>query len=369
MRVLILANNDVGLYKFRKELIQELIRRGNRVIVSLPDGELIPDIRKLGVKVILTDVDRRGINPLTDLKLLMRYFRMAVTLKPDLVITYTIKPNVYGGMVSRFLHIPYAENITGLGTTFQTENLVKKLVCFLYKVSSKRAKVVFFENEENKQIFLDNHLIREEQACRLNGAGVNLDEYPYTEYPGENEPIRFLFIGRVMKEKGVDELFEAARRIKKEYPDVLFDIVGPMEDEYSSVITKLEEDGIITYYGYQKDVRPFIARCHCFVLPSWHEGMANTNLESASSGRPIITSNIPGCMEAVETNVSGLLCKAKNSDNLYKAIKKFIKLPYEERKAMGLAGRKHMGKNFDKKKNVAKTIESMERAMTVCGEN
>lgn len=357
MKILILANNDVGLYKFRKELIQELIRRGNKIVVSVPDGELLPDIRKLGVKVILTDVDRRGINPLTDMKLLMRYLRMEVTLKPDLVITYTIKPNVYGGLVSRFLRIPYAENITGLGTTFQTENLVKKLVCFLYKISSKSAKVVFFENEENKQIFLDHHLIREEQTCRLNGAGVNLEEYPYTEYSDEKEPIRFLFIGRVMKEKGVDELFEAARRIKKEYPEVIFDIVGPMEDEYESVIEKLEEEGIINYYGYQKDVRPFIVRCHCFVLPSWHEGMANTNLESASSGRPIITSNIPGCMEAVKNNMSGFLCKTQNSDDLYKVIKKFIELPYEEHKVMGVTGRKYMEEVFDKKKIVARTIE------------
>ena len=359
MRILILANNDVGLYKFRKELIQELIRQGNRVIVSLPDGELIPDIRKLGVKVILTDVDRRGINPLTDLKLLMRYFRMAVTLKPDLVITYTIKPNIYGGMVSRFLHIPYAENITGLGTTFQTENLVKKLVCFLYKVSSKCAKVVFFENEENKHIFLDNYLIREEQACRLNGAGVNLDEYPYMEYPGENEPIRFLFIGRVMKEKGVDELFEAARRIKKEYPDVLFDIVGPMEDEYSSVITKLEEDGIITYYGYQKDVRPFIARCHCFVLPSWHEGMANTLLEAGAMGRPLITSEIAGCKEAIENGFSGYYCKIQNMENLYQTMKKFLELPYMVRKKMGMDGRKKMEDTFDKRRVISNTIKKI----------
>lgn len=361
MKILILANNDVGLYKFRKELIQELIRRGNKIVVSVPDGELIPDIKNLGVKVILTDVDRRGINPLTDVKLLLRYFRMEATLKPDLVITYTIKPNVYGGVVSRILRIPYVENITGLGTTFQTENLIKKLVCFLYKISGRRAKVVFFENEENKQIFLEHHLIREEQACRLNGAGVNLDEYPYTEYPDESEPIRFLFIGRVMKEKGVDELFEAARRIKKEFPEAVFDIVGPMEDEYESVVQKLEEEGIINYYGYQKDVRPFIARCHCFVLPSWHEGMANTNLESASSGRPIITSNIPGCMEAVKNNISGFLCKTKNSDDLYKVIKKFIELPYKERKVMGVAGRKYMEEVFDKKKIIAKTIEFLER--------
>ena len=136
MNILILANNDIGLYKFRKDLIKELIRQGNKIIVSIPDGELIPNIRKLGVKVILTDVDRRGINPLTDLKLLIRYFRMEVTLKPDLVITYTIKPNVYGGLVSRILHIPYAENITGLGTAFEKDNMVKKLACFLYKISS-----------------------------------------------------------------------------------------------------------------------------------------------------------------------------------------------------------------------------------------
>ena len=359
MKILILANNDVGLYKFRKELIQELIRQGNRVVVSLPDGELVPDIRKLGVKVILTDVDRRGINPLTDLKLLIRYFRMEVTLKPDLVITYTIKPNVYGGIVSRFLHIPYAENITGLGTTFQTENFVKKLVCFLYKISSKRAKVVFFENEENKQTFIDNHLIREEQACKLNGAGVNLDEYPYTEYPDENEPIRFLFIGRVMKEKGVDELFEAARRIKKECPDVLFDIVGPMEDEYSSVIEKLEEDGIITYYGYQKDVRPFITRCHCFVMPSWHEGMANTLLEAGAMGRPLITSRIHGCMEAVVEGKSGFLCEKQNSDSLYVIIKEFIELSNNKKKTLGLNGQKHIEKVFDKKKVIYNTIKRL----------
>ena len=359
MKILILANNDVGLYKFRKELIQELIRRGNRVIVSVPDGELISDIRKLGVKVILTDVDRRGINPLTDLKLLIRYFRMEVTLKPDLVITYTIKPNVYGGIVSRFLHIPYAENITGLGTTFQKENLVKKLVCFLYKISSKRAKVVFFENEENKQIFLDNHLIREEQACRLNGAGVNLEEYPYTEYPDEYEPVRFLFIGRVMKEKGVDELFEAAKRIKKEYPDVLFDIVGPMEDEYSSVIKKLEEDGIITYYGYQKDVRPFIARCHCFVLPSWHEGMANTLLEAGAMGRPLITSRIHGCMEAVEEKINGYLVEKKNEESLFQSLRDFIRLEKCEKKNMGCKSREHMEKFFNKVEIVRKTIEAL----------
>lgn len=359
MKILILANNDVGLYKFRKELIQELIRRGNKIVVSVPDGELIQDIKNLGVKVILTDVDRRGINPLTDVKLLLRYFRMEATLKPDLVITYTIKPNVYGGVVSRILRIPYAENITGLGTTFQTENLIKKLVCFLYKISGRRAKVVFFENEENKQIFLEHHLIREEQACRLNGAGVNLDEYPYTEYPDESEPIRFLFIGRVMKEKGVDELFEAARRIKKEFPEAVFDIVGPMEDEYESVVQKLEEEGIINYYGYQKDVRPFIARCHCFVLPSWHEGMANTLLEAGAMGRPLITSRIHGCMEAVADGKNGYLVEKKNEVSLIQSLANFLKLGRCEKKNMGGESREYIEKFFDKVEIVNNTIGAL----------
>ena len=361
MKLLILANNDEGLYKFRKELIEEMLHEGNEVVASIPKGKWIANIKQLGVKVIPTEVDRRGINPITDMRLLFQYLRIISTLKPEMVVTYTIKPNIYGGAICRLLHVPYAVNITGLGSAFQKDNVIKKLVCFLYKISINRAKVVFFENEENKEIFLDHHLIQEEQACRLNGAGVNLVEYPYTEYPDEREPIRFLFIGRVMKEKGVDELFEAARRIKKEYPEAIFDIVGPMEDESESVIEKLEEEGIINYYGYQKDVRPFIARCHCFVLPSWHEGMANTNLESASSGRPIITSNIPGCMEAVKNNMSGLLCKIQNSDNLYKVIKKFIELPYEERKVMGVTGRQYMEEVFDKKKIIARTIEFLER--------
>lgn len=358
MRILILANNDVGLYKFRKELIQELVRQGNKVVVSIPDGELVPDIKRLGVKVILTKVDRRGINPLTDLALAMEYLRMGMTLKPDLVITYTIKPNVYGGIVCRLLKIPYAINITGLGTTFQTENLIKKLVCTLYKVSCRRAKVVFFENEENEQIFVENRLIKKEQAYRLNGAGVNLEEYPYTEYPGEDEPIRFLFIGRVMKEKGVDELFEAAKRIKKEYPDVCFDIVGPMEDEYGPTIEKLEREGIITYYGYQKDVKPFIARCHCFVLPSWHEGMANTLLEAAAMGRPLITSRIHGCMEAVKGN--GFLIHVKDIDDLYMKLQKFIGLNYQEQRQLGKKSRKYISDMFDKKIVVMKTIEGLE---------
>lgn len=226
----------------------------------------------------------------------------------------------------------------------------------MYKIALKKAKVVFFENTENKEVMLDMGIVKEEQTCVLNGAGVNLEEYTYCEYPSDEE-IRFLFIGRVMKEKGVDELFEAAKRIKSEYKNVYFDIVGPMEDDYKGKIDSLIQNGIIEYYGYQQDVKPFIAKCHCFVLPSWHEGMANTNLEAAAMGRPLITSRIHGCMEAVEDGVSGLLCEKENSENLYEVLKQFVQLSEEQKRAMGEAGRKRMERVFDKKTVVKRTLE------------
>lgn len=358
-KILILANNDVGLYRFRKELISELMNRNYEVSISLPEGGLLSNLKDLGCKYYETDVDRRGLNPLTDLKLFKRYFQIIKECKPSLIITYTIKPNIYGGLVCRLLKIPYAVNITGLGTTFQKEGILKKLVVFLYTIACKKAKVVFFENEENRQIFLKEKLVREEQTCLLMGAGVNIEEYQYRSYPDSDAPIHFLFIGRVMKEKGVDELFEVAKRIKKEYPEVVFDIVGQFEDDYEGTISELCDEGIIQYHGFQNDVKPFIAKSHCFVLPSWHEGMANTNLECAAMGRPLITSRIHGCMEAVVEGESGFLCEKQDIDSLYEVMKKFMELSTEERKAMGVAGRELMEDVFDKKKVVGATLKRL----------
>lgn len=357
-RILILANFDVGLYKFRKELIQELLNRENEVYISLPNGELVKNLEKMGCRFVDTYVDRRGINPKTDLKLLLFYKKLVKKIKPDMVLTYTIKPNIYGGVICRFLKVPYAVNITGLGTAFQKDGAVKKLVVHLYRIALKKAKVVFFENVGNKQELLKYKIVKEEQTCVLNGAGVNLEEYPYCEYPSDDE-IRFLFIGRVMKEKGVDELLEAAKRIKSEYKNVYFDIVGPMEDDYKEQIDSLVEHGIIEYHGYQQDVKTFIERCHCFVLPSYHEGMANTLLEAAAMGRPLITSRIHGCMEAVEDGVTGFCCEKQSTDSLYTMMKKNIELPYELNRTMGMAGRKRMEEIFDKRKVVEKTIEKL----------
>lgn len=355
-KILILANNDVGLYKFRKELIAELLKE-HEVYISLPSGELVKNLEDMGCYFIETPIDRRGINPFVDIKLMFSYYKMMKKIQPDLNIMYTIKPNIYASIVSRLLKIPYSVNITGLGTAFQNENMLKTIIIRLYKIALKRVSKVFFENVGNRDAFVNSKIIDKEKTVVLNGAGVNLDEYRFEDYP--QEEIRFLFIARVMKEKGIDELLYAAKKIKNQYQHIQFDIVGPYEDNYSEIINRYVDDGIINYYGYQSDVRPFIKKCHCFVLPSYHEGMANTNLECASMGRPLITSNIHGCKEAVIENVSGFLCEKENSDSLYECIVKFINLPHEKKKNMGLASRTHMENVFDKRKVVDETINEL----------
>lgn len=358
MRILILANNDVGLYQFRKELIEELLKE-NQVTISLPYGVLVEHLKEMGCRFIETPLDRRGVNPIKDFGLLKNYFWLLKTEEPDLVITYTIKPNVYGGLACRIKKIPYAVNVTGLGTAFQKQGILRMLVTFLYKIGLKKAKVVFFENEENRQIMIKENIVKEKQSCRLNGAGVNLSHYEVREYPKENQPTKFLFVGRVMQEKGVDELFAAMERLYKEGIPCTLDVLGGYEENYENIIKKHEAVGWLKYHGYQRDVRPFVEKAHCFVLPSWHEGMANTNLECASMGRPVITSNIYGCKEAVLENVSGYLCEKQDAESLYKQMKKFTQLCYEERMLMGLNGRRHMEEVFDKKKVVEATIERL----------
>ena len=358
MKILILANIDRGLYKFRKELISKLIEDGHEIYVSVPNGIYKRDLIALGCHYIETDVDRRGINPLTDIKLVKAYWIIIKEINPDKVITYTIKPNIYGGSVCKLRHIPLYANVTGLGTAFQGNKILTRLVTTMYKFAFKKANTVFFENEENRDIIVSKGIISKEKTHCLHGAGVNVEEYGFTDYPSD-ENIHFLFIGRIMREKGVDELFEAANKLKEENTNAVIDIVGPFEDNYEAIVNELNDSGIINYHGYQSDVKPFIKQAHCFVLPSWHEGMANTLLECGAMGRPLITSNIHGCLEAVQDGVTGYLCNVKDADDLYKKMKQFIELPYEQKAEMGRLSHEYVASVFDKKKVVEETVREI----------
>lgn len=359
MQILILANHSGGLYDFRKDLIAAL-KQHAEVSVAVPRNDRWDELQALADRVIELPIDRRGMNPARDAKLLGQYRAILKRLRPDLVLTYTIKPNIYGGLACRELHIPYAVNITGLGSAIENGGWLKRFVLTLYKPVLAGAKVVFFENAGNRDTLAAAGVVPQGRDVVLNGAGVNLEDYPYQPYPQEG-PVRFLFVGRVMREKGVDELFAAAKRMKQEYGDgVEFHIVGSFEEEYKPLMDKLEQAGVVKYHGYQSDMKRFYAMASCVVLPSYHEGMSNVLLEGAATGRALITSDIPGCREAVEDGVSGYLCPTKDADALCDAMRRFAELPENRQAEMGRRGRTRMEQKFSKTAVVAETIKHLE---------
>ncbi len=359
MQILILANHSGGLYDFRKDLIAELKTHAS-VAVAVPHNDRWDELNGLADRVIELPIDRRGMNPLHDGKLFRQYRAILGEIKPDLVLTYTIKPNIYGGLACRMAHIPYAVNITGLGSAIENGGWLKNFVLALYRPALKGARVVFFENAGNRDTLAATGVVPKGRDVVLHGAGVNLEDYPCQPYPQEG-PVRFLFVGRVMHEKGVDELFAAAKRMKQQYGEqVEFHMVGSFEEAYKPVMDQLEQAGVVKYHGYQSDMKPFYAMAGCVVLPSYHEGMSNVLLEAAASGRPLITSDIPGCREAVENGVSGYLCPAKDADALYEAMRRFAALSVEQRSQMGRCGRERMEQQFSKTAVVAETIKQLE---------
>ncbi len=346
-KILILANIDMGLYNFRKELLEKLIALGYEVHVSLPMGPRVKDMEEMGCHFIETPVDRRGMNPIADLKLFFTYRKILKQLKPDVVLTYTIKPNIYGGLACRMAKVPYLSNITGLGSAVHNGGMVAKFLMMLYRHSAKHASCLFFQNSQNLEFFKEKKAISENYVL-LPGSGVNIKEYTYEKYPSEEKPLSFLFIGRLMRDKGVGELVEAAKNIRKDYPEITFDLVGFCEEEYQEIFDGLNAGNAVNALGQQQNVREFIISHSATVLPSYHEGTANVLLESASSGRPCIASDIPGCKEIIDHGVTGYVFEAKNASALEDALRKFIALSYEERKQMGVLGRLKMEREYDR---------------------
>lgn len=356
-KILVLTNHSYMLYRFRLELLQELAK-SHEVVLSMPFVGHENDFKALGFRCIETKVDRRGINPKTDFALLKTYRKLLKAEKPDLVITYSIKPNIYGGMACTRLKIPFCANVQGLGTAFQ-KRTIARFVTYLYRHAFRRVRTVFFENHANAKEFRDRRILDDHQQTVLRGAGISLDRYPLTAYP-ENEVPHFLYLGRIMKEKGIGELLAAVKKLHEEGLSFHLDLVGFYEDEYQSQVEELVSLGIATFHGFQTDPRPYYEKADCVVLPSYHEGMSNVLLEAASVGRPLITSDIPGCKEAVDHDRTGYLIQVKDADSLYEAMKKFLSLTPDQRKEMGLYGRAKMEKEFRKEEIVAQTIKALQ---------
>ncbi|KRE57716.1 hypothetical protein ASL11_32680 [Paenibacillus sp. Soil750] len=362
--VALLTNHDDDVYCFRKELIENLIKENYDVLISCPFGEKLELMT--GINYIYDDVkiDRRGTNIFTDIKLLLHYYKLLKKYKPDVVLGFTAKPNIYGSLTSSFLKIPYINNVTGLGSVLKKQGTIKKFILFLFKIAFRNSQCIFFQNEENLELAKKQNLIQGEYQL-IPGSGVNTDRFPLQKYPHDSNGIVFNYIGRVLKDKGVDDYFEAAKIIKKKYSDIEFNVIGfiePTETHYIKVLQQLEMDNIVIYRGSQMDVRPYIARAHATIHPSTYgEGMSNVLLESASSGRPLITTNISGCKETLVDGKTGLMYRAGDVEDLVSKIEIFLHLDNETREEMGKNGREKVKREFSRDYVVMSYLEEIER--------
>ncbi|MCB6572279.1 glycosyltransferase family 4 protein [Eubacterium limosum] len=363
-RIMLIGNHDIVIYNFRKEIIEKLLEKGLAVAIVLPYGKKVDRLIQMGCTYYETPIDRHGTNPITDMKLLQNYKRILKEYNPDIVLTYTIKPTIYGGMACQKLGIPYIANITGLGTAIEQGGLKQKLILILYKKAFRKVDCVFFQNQKNQSFFKEHGFSIPNQRL-LPGSGVNLDAHCYELYPEKDDTIRFLFIGRMMKDKGIDELLAATQRIKEKHDHVFFDLIGFCEADYKgkAQLETLHKQKIINYMGHQDAIHDHIKAHHALIHPSYHEGMANVLLEAAACGRPVLASNIPGCQEAFDEGITGFGFKPRNAPDLVRAIEKFIALPYEDKKAMGIAGRKKMEREFDRQLVVDTYMEEIENIL------
>lgn len=354
--VALLTNNDDDIYCFRKELIEEIISAGYEILISCPDGEKFELMKHIKYRYDNPVIDRRGTNIVADMKLFVHYLKLFIKNKPSVVLTYTAKPNVYAGLAAYLLGIPVISNVTGFGSVLNEGGFKQKLIMSLFKFSFRRSACVMFQNSTNMKLAEEKGMVKGEHKL-IPGSGVNTDRYPLQPYPdggdgksGEN--VVFNYIGRILHDKGVDDYIEAAKKIKAGYPNTEFNMLGfiePTEMHYEKLLSELEEKGIIKYRGSQKDIKPFVTASHATIHPSTYgEGMSNVLLESASSGRPIISTDNPGCQETFIDGKTGLLYHGGDVDALCNQIKNFLALPNEERKSMGEKGREYIKSNFSR---------------------
>ncbi len=343
MKVLILSNSSKGLHDFRNEFLVELLKQ-YQVYIAVPDNVSINELSQEGCNIIPVDMNRRGINPIEDFKLFRAYQKIICDVKPDLVLTYTIKPNIYGGFVCRRKRIQYISTITGLGSAFQKEGILKKVIVKMYQVSLKKAACIFFQNKQNQEVF-DSYHIQVKKSILVQGSGVDLSVHKPEEYP-QSDHTRFLFIGRIMKEKGIDEFIEAAKVLHNE--KISFEILGACDEDYLGILNRNEKEGSIKYLGFHNLVHEYIKNASAIVLPTYHEGMSNVLMEASATARPVIATNISGCKEIFEDGVTGFGCEPKNNESLISALQKFIELGIEARAEMGRRARIKMEQEFDR---------------------
>lgn len=359
--ILFLVNHDVVIYNFRLEIVERFIADGHEVHISSPYGERIDDLQALGAIYHEVEIDRHGLNPKDELRILKYYKYLIKEVKPDICLGFTIKPNIYGAIAARKYKVPFVANITGLGTAVENPGMSQKILVTLYKYAFKDIQRVFYQNAENKQFFVD-HGIEKGKGLLLPGSGVNLERYPYRDYP-EDGMVRFAFISRIMKEKGIDQYLDAADAMKKKYGDkVEFNVCGFCEPEYDGRLQEENKKGIVKYHGMIRDVASFMGQMHCIIHPTFYpEGISNVLLEASATGRPIITTDRSGCREVVEDGKTGYKISCQNSEELIKAVERFLELSWDEKKRMGIEARQKVEREFDRQIVVDRYVDEVRK--------
>lgn len=372
--IVITYNTCHYIYMFRLNLIHKLQEAGYDVIAVAPYDEYSDQLAIEGVKHISISIDNKGTSPLADLKLIRNLYVIYKEIKPDIILQYTIKPNIYGSIAARLTGIPVIGNITGLGTVFLNEGLLQKITKMLYKVSFKRVEKIFFQNTYDKQLFLDNDLVDKLKVDLLPGSGIDTKKFiPQTDVQ-ENNKFIFLLIARIIRDKGIIEYVEASKLLKTKYNNVEFQLLGQLGAINKSTIDNEEvknwqKKGIINYLGSVDDVRSYIAQANCIVLPSYREGTSKTLLEAASMAKPIVTTDVPGCNNVVNDGVNGFLCKVKDSVDLAAKMEIMINLPEDERETMGKNGRQKMINEFEEEIVIQKYLEAIEIILNKVNKN
>lgn len=365
MHIMMVVNDTTFAYNLRREILARLIEEGHRVSLMCQLRSFREELEAMGVELIHVENNRRGKNPFADLKLFATYYTHLKKARPDVILGNNIKPNAYAGLACRLLNIRRVCNITGLGTAIENPGLLQKLAMVLYKMGTWNAEVILFQNTENEAFFRKHNMLSPKtRTVLLPGSGVNVEAHPILPYP-VGEPTEFLFVARILKEKGIDQYLAAAKEIRHRHADTRFHICGMCDDAaYQEVLRKAEADGDVIYHGEQKSMEPFFRMAHCVVHPSYYpEGMSNVLLEAAASARPVIATDRSGCRETVDNGISGFVIPVKDDTALAGAIERFLGLTWEARRDMGLAGRRKMEAEFDRQIVVDMVLREIDTAM------
>ena len=370
MNIAIIENHIISTNTVRRKLTQTLMEHGyNVTVISTGTTKELNFAKKLGFNII--DVGSSSTNPVDVIGYMRKIYSALRVIKADLCLTFTMRPAIWGNLVSRSMRIPVITNITGIGPLAESTSLAYRVARALYTGALRRTKVVFFQNQDDLQIFIEKKFIKQHQAQIIPGSGVDTDFFAPREKLHNNDKFTFLFISRLIKDKGILEYAAAAEQIKLDFPNVICQVIGPYYDQNLKENTVSEkqimhwlDEGIINYLGAAEDVRPFIAAADCIVLPSYREGMSNVLLEASSMQKPTIASNVTGCKEIVIDNKTGFLCKVKDADDLLEKMKKMAGLSEEERLQMGVAARKNVIENFTKKIVIDAYLKNIEEILS-----